>query len=361
MNLEGLQRYILSLQQVYRKKPELDYKLLNILEQFAWNKHVSSYDIYTKLKSPLEKFYQKMAYKNVNKRVHELHLLGLIEKISPKENARINKRKTIYYQLSEYGIYRLFLNRLSSVVVNQAAFRKRQDTSINMLTFFHNYQSSNLFELFIYPYFEKKTLFAIWNFLLFDLCSYLNECSSRIESKLKHSIIQIPMGEEMFSIEMDSDQDDYESIRQYLKNKFNLQDILSVRKTSDKSFLTIFAPATEISIDRNKREATVFSTAKGNYEEFKYSLYPFGSKILAMQKASDEYYDMSDNLRNNMDDIIYRLVCMLANKDSKRSAEFSYYGRILFEDRKFMKTVERIYSNQHKSFEQGYNILRNIG
>jgi hypothetical protein len=77
-----------------------------------------------------------MAYKNVNKRVHELHLLGLIEKTSPTENARINKRKTIYYQLSEYGVYRLFLNRLSSMVVNQFNLRRTQKTSTNMLTFF---------------------------------------------------------------------------------------------------------------------------------------------------------------------------------------------------------------------------------
>ena len=358
-----LQRYILSLQQEYRKRPELDYKLLNILEQFAWNKHVSSYDIYTKLKSPLERFYQKMAYKNVNKRVHELHLLGLIEKISPTENARINKRKTIYYQLSEYGIYRLFLNRLSSVVVNQAAFRERQDISINMLTFFHNYQNSALFELFIHPYFEKKTLFAIWNFLLFDLYSYLNGCCLSIEPKLKQDIIQIPIGEEMFSIEMDPDQDDYNSLLQYLKSKFNLHDILGVHKTSDKDIITIDAPATRISIDRSKKEATIFSTANGIYEEYKYGLYPLKSKIFAMQKrVSKEYHDdISNSLRNDMDDIIYRIICILANKDPTRSAEFLYYSRVLFEDKKFMKTVERIYSNQHKSFEQGYKIIRNIG
>jgi hypothetical protein len=167
----------------------------------------------------------------------------------------------------------------------------------------------------------------------------------------------------MFSTEMDPDQDDHNSLLQYLKSKFNLHNTLSVHKTSDRDMTTIDAPATRISIDRSKKEATIFSTANGIYEEFKYGLYPLESKIFAMQKrASKEYLDdISDSLRNDMDDRIYRVVCILANKDPTRSAEFLYYSRVLFEDKKFMKTVERIYSNQHKSFEQGYKILRNIG
>ena len=361
MHPNELRRYISSLRQEYRKKPELNYILLNILEQFAWTKHVSSYDIYTKLKSPMERFYQKMAYKNVNKRVHELHLLGLIEKINTKENPRENKRKTIYYQLSEYGIYRLFLNRLSSVVVNQSAFRERQDVSINMLTFFNNYQNSTLFELFIYPYFEKKTLSALWNFLLFDLCSYLNECCYRIEPKLKQSIMSIPIGEAMFSLEIDSDQDDYAGIRQYLKNRFNLHEILSVEKTSDKSVVMILAPSTEISIDKIKKEATIISTANGKYEEYKYGLYPSGSKFFAIQKRASEVYldDIHDELRNDMEYIIYRLVCIIANKDPSRNAEFSYYSKVLFDDKKFMKAVGQIYNGSHKDFEEGCRVLRN--
>jgi hypothetical protein len=302
-----------------------------------------------------------MAYKNVNKRVHELHSFGLIEEINPKENVNMNKRKKIYYQLTEYGIYRLFLNRLSSVVVNQVAFRKMQDVSINMLVFFRNHQKSTLFELFIYPYFEKRTLFAIWNFLLFDLCSYLGECCRRVEAKLKPSIIQI--GDEMFSLESDPDQDDYESVLQFLKNQFNLHDIISVEKNSNKTLVTILAASTKISIDKNKREAIIFSTANsGKYEEFKYDLYPSGSKLFAMQKrASEEYLDdISYELRNDMEDIIYRLVCTLANKDPKRSTEFLYYSGVLFEDKKFLKTVGRIYNGRHKSFEEGYRILRNI-
>ena len=136
----------------------------------------------------------------------------------------------------------------------------------------------------------------------------------------------IPIGEAMFSLEIDPDQDDYESIRQYLKNKFNLQEILSVETTSDKSVVTIVAPSTEISIDRNKKEAIIFSTANDRYEEFRYGLYPSGSKIFAMERrASEEYLvDISNNLRNDMDDIIYRLVCILANKDPTRSPEFLY-------------------------------------
>ena len=155
-----------------KKKPELDFMTMDIIEQFAWDKCRTAYDIYTKLNSPSDRYYRKMAYKNVNKRMHELFSLGLIEEIIPEK--KLNKRKAIYYRLTEYGVYRLFLNRLTSVVINQFNFRKTQEASINMLTFVYNYQNNTIFRLFIYPYFERKTLFAIWNPLLFDLYANLN-------------------------------------------------------------------------------------------------------------------------------------------------------------------------------------------
>ena len=358
MNPNDLSRYISIIAQHYHKKPELDYISLNILEQFSWDKFLSAYNIYTKLRLPSERFYRRMAYKNVNKRVHELFSLGLIEQTYP--GSGLNKHKAKYYRLTEYGIYRLFLNRLSSVVVNQSKLRESHYLTINMLTFFNNYQTSILFELFIYPYFEIRTLFTIWNYLFFDIYGYLSDCCHKIEPKLKNSIFQT--GELMFSLgqEVALDEHDKKSLLQYLKSKFNVDDILRTERSGDNSVITIYAPFTILMLDKSKKEVTIFSTASGKPEQFKYGLYSAESKLLAMDKKAFEesLKDILDSSRNEMEEIIYGLVYTLAHIDSERSKELSYYSKVLAEDKKFMETVERIYSDRHKSFEQGYKILK---
>jgi hypothetical protein len=362
MDHNSLSRYISTIAQYYQKKPALDYTSLNILEQFAWDKFLSAYNIYTKFRSPSERFYRKMAYKNVNKRVHELCLLGLIEEINSESG--LNKHKAKYYRLTEYGIYRLFLNKLSSIVVNQFKLRESHYLTINMLTFFNNYQTSILFELFIYPYFEIRTLFTIWNYLFFDIYGYLSECCSKIEPKLKNNIFQT--GELMFSLgkEVALDEHDKKNLLDYLKSKFNINvdDILHIERTGDNNVITIYAASTILTLDKSKKEVTIFSTASGEPEQFKYGLYPAGPKILAMDKKAFEesLKDILDNSRNEMEEIVYGLVYTLAHIDPERSKELSYYSKVLAEDKKFMETVERIYSDKHKSFEQGYKILRNI-
>ena len=348
--------YISVLRENYRKKPELDHISLNILEQFAWEKCLSAYGIHKKLNSSSDRYYRKMAYKNLNKRVHELFSLGLIERTS--HGKIVNYHNAEYYRLTEYGVYRLFLNRLSSIVVNQFNLRKSQEISINMLTFFNNYQNSTLFKLFIFPYFEKQTLIAIWNYLFFDLYCYLGESCHRIQPKLEHGII--PISETMFSLEKDSEQNDYKSLSLYLKDKFNVEDISPPEKNAGNAIITIRATHTQIEIDKNKKEVKIISTANGRYEEFKYGLYPQGTKILAMEKrASEEFLeDISNSARCEMEEIIYNLVYTLENKDPQRSSEFSYYGKVLSADKKFMGAVERIYNDKHKGFEHGYKILK---
>ena len=357
---DGLTEYISQIQANYKKKPELDYILLDILEQFAWDRSISAYDVHKRLSSPSDRYYRRMAYKNVNKRVHELFSLGLIERTS--SGKKVNKRKTKYYQLTEYGIFRLLLNRLSSVVVNQFDLRKSQEISTNMLTFFNNYQISTLFKLFIYPNFEKRTLFTIWNYLFFDLYGYLGECCRRIESRLKTG--GIPIGETMFSIEKDMSlaEDDRESLSHYLRKMFKIQDVLSIEPSNDSTQVTIYAANTKILLDKNKKETTVISTANSKYEEFRYGLYPLGPKFFVIRKETSEesHDDMYDSLKNEMEEIIYGLVYTLASEDPRHSTELNYYSKSLAEDKKFMDTVERIYRNRHARFERGYNILRSI-
>jgi hypothetical protein len=125
------------------------------LEYFAWKKAVSSYQICKDLRPTV----LRMAYKNVNKRVNTLISLGLLEQADI--NDAENKHKAKYYRLSEYGIYQLFLKSPSSVVIKQSDVRRGNELASSASIFFNNYSSCQLFEIFLYPYFSKNTLFAI--------------------------------------------------------------------------------------------------------------------------------------------------------------------------------------------------------
>ena len=100
-------RYISSLIEPYRKRG-LDEMALGMLGQFAWEKYLSAYQIHSKLNSTPE----KLAYKNVNTRINVLLDLGLIQKTDDIDTNNIHGAR--YYTLTEYGIFRLFLDRPDS-------------------------------------------------------------------------------------------------------------------------------------------------------------------------------------------------------------------------------------------------------
>ena len=54
-------------------------------------------------------------------------------------------------------------------------------------------------------------------------------------------------------------------------------------------------------------------------------------------------------------DFVYDLSVSASNPEETQ--EFSYYCKILSQDKKFMATVEEIYKNRHIGFEKGYHML----
>lgn len=95
--------YIFAIYRFASKVLEIDSTSLDLLKQFAWEKSLSAYKLCAKLKSTDS----EMAYKNVNKRVHNLVSLNLIEE-TKADGSNINKHKAKYYNLTESGIYQLF-------------------------------------------------------------------------------------------------------------------------------------------------------------------------------------------------------------------------------------------------------------
>ena len=194
----------------------------NILEQFAWEKSLSAYQISGKLKSTAS----QMAYKNVNKRLHGLVSLNLIQETVAHRN-NINKHNAKYYRLTEYGIYQLFLNRLSEICIRQLDIIKfGKPPSPNTVIFFRNYDKCFLFKSFLYPYFEKDTLLAIGNYLLWDLFHYLADCCHRIKDQLKNQRYDIPIINTIFCWnKVPGDDSENERLSKFLKELFNLQSV----------------------------------------------------------------------------------------------------------------------------------------
>lgn len=98
--------------------------------------------------------------------------------------------------LTEYGIYQLFLNRLSSIAPNKI---KVEEPPLNSVAFLRNYSNSVMFQIFLYPYFKKETLLAIGPTILWRLYRHLSTCCHSIESEVKHDHLNSPSFRQIFS------------------------------------------------------------------------------------------------------------------------------------------------------------------
>jgi hypothetical protein len=350
-------RYISIIDGFYRKAPEIDAVSINILEQFAWRKHLSAYDIFSKLKSTK----LQMAYKNVNKRIHCLVSLNLIKE-TEEDIENVNKHNAKYYDLTEYGIYQLFLNKLSQLSMNQLDTAKLgKSPSSDTLILFHNYHNSLLFESFLYPYFKKETLFSVGDYLLWKLYRYLSDCCRRIVGRLKYYDYGTPITDPIFY--WNKVQADNEKLLLHLKEQFHLESIdfcKIVKNNENNDTITIKTSTAPIILkyDRENEKVIAMSTVGGKYKEFIYSTSKLGSDILVAKDLSDEelLVDIITDAKKQMQHLIYEFIYDLAS-ESERVKEFYYYHKILSQDKKFMAAVEDLYKNRHKAFEKGYKML----
>jgi hypothetical protein len=357
MHIEEINGYISLLYACAEKVEAFDGKSLDILEQFAWAKYLSAYQIYSNLKAT----YLKMAYKNVNKRVNALLLSGLIQKF--ESESIHSKRRAVYYRLTEYGIYQLFLNRLNSLLVNQSDVRK--GTPSNALVFFLNYTDSSLFKVFLYPYFKRDTLHAIGSVLLRDLFGYLSSCCHSIERKVKHFEPANTLFEKIFAWN-DVPGKDNESLVSHLGRLFNLEGIepYDIKKGDAGSTITVALPSASpivIRLDKTKNKVVMMSTINDKFEDLEYEIHRTDQgMVVSTGKCSEEsMQNIVNNAEKQMEQLIYEFVYRLASSPTGANNEFSYYREILSKDEKFMKVVDGIYNNRHKGFEAGYKELKN--
>ena len=358
-------RYISKIVNFTNKVPEIDSVSLDLLKHFAWEKSLSAYQLCAKLKSTRS----EMAYKNVNKRVRNLVSLNLIQETKADGN-NINKHKARYYSLTEFGIYQLFLNRLNALHIRELDTVKfNKPPSSNALIFFHDHQNSMLFASFLYPFFEKDTIFAIGNYLLRDLFNYLADCCHRIEQKLKFYRYNIPNYNTIFwwnRIQTHNGNQIYnKELLLNLKDPFNLEDIDSCKIEKYGDTITVKTPSAPILIkyDRDDEKVRASSMVGIEFKEMEYSTAKLGSDILVTMPLPNEKLleDIVGDIKKQMQQIIYEFVYDLSSSTSnpEQIQEFSYYCKILSQGKKFMAAVEDIYKNRHKGFEKGYQMLSN--
>jgi hypothetical protein len=59
-----------------------------------------------------------------------------------------------------------------------------------------------------------------------------------------------------------------------------------------------------------------------------------------------------------IEQIIYDIVYQLVSQATEtRQEEYSYYTKILSQDDRFLKAVQKIYEDRHKDFERGDNLM----
>jgi hypothetical protein len=366
MNTTKQYEYISTIYGLSRNAPKIGSVSLDILKQFAWEKYLSSYNVFSKLKSTE----LQMAYKNVNKRIHELLSLNLIQE-TEVDKKDVNKHNAKYYNLTEYGIYQLFLNKLSDLSIRQLdTIKFEEPPSSNALIFFRNYYNSLLFESFLYPYFKKDTLFAIGDYLLLNLYDYLADCCHRIKENLELYGYGIPVYETIFywnKIQPHNDsQTDNEKLLLHLKEQFSLESIDSceIEKNADNNdTITVKTSTAPIILryNRDKEKVIAMSKAGGQYKEVEYSTANLGSDILVSMHAPDEelLVEIIRDSKKQIQQIIYEFVYDLSSSTSnpEEAKEFGYHCKILSQDKKFLNVVEDIYKNRLKGFEKGYQML----
>jgi len=222
---------------------------------------------------------RKLAYKNVNTRISVLLDSGLIQETEGIDTN--NKHGARYYTLTEYGIFRLFLDRVGSFMQDQSDVRKdrKSSPSQNALTFLDNYSDSALFEVFLHPYFTKETLLAIGGMLLLKLYPYLETCCQAIARNiLEVTKYATYMYEKIFSWEKVPGEDDM-PLLYHLQHILNLKELVKyyIKKEDniENPTITVYLPSTapiKLELDKAKNMVSVMSTADGQFKELQYEV-----------------------------------------------------------------------------------------
>ncbi len=285
-------------------------------------------------------------YKNVHILVQKLRSSNLIEEeVNVKRTRRRHNEK--YFRLTDNGIYQLFLNlRYHGILVDQMSVRQGKEPVSHVNNFMKNYENSAVFELFLYPYFEKQTISTADVYLLTKLFKFVHDCCRHADLAEK-----IPYMIPQFSWNKVPGENDKELLTS-LKEVFRIEylDNTKIEKTPDESTIRITTSEIDIIIklEREKGKAIATTDFDGKPRRYEYKMLDLFSELTAFKTVA-----------SNNEFVIKRLaeiaICVLVTEIGRESAHLQEKNihRILAEDTKFMTVLEEI----HKDFEDGYNKL----
>jgi hypothetical protein len=315
-----------------------------ILEEFAEGKDLSAYQVYLLLKAT----YFKMAYKNVHKRIQRLVSLNLIERQEAKKaELGATDHGAKYYRLTEEGIYQLLRRAPAKLAI------------VNIEKFFEFCSKSMLFDAFLYPYFEKKTLRLLRKDWLIKLFLYLHDCCQEVDSILKvldmPGVRAAPHYSSLFSWNKVPGPHS-KAVLSTVKENFNLQDIDNASIEKNDNGKTIYISTAKnkhtisIKLDSNNKKVVMAGqNIAGKPMRYEYEIPSVGTDLdVCKKRAAEEYYFGSiDNKVKPLISIMIELLRPIAHEED---------FEILAQDDKFMKATDDAY----KKFEYTYKKLMTV-
>jgi hypothetical protein len=164
-------RYIL---QGYTSAYAIQQKMLGKTKRNDKTKKEFYYDYYyddDDSSSPYGSFLKPPAYININKRVRKLYKLGFLEELKVPGGFLHGARK---YKISEKGFVYLFA----------------RNAGLNFYKYFGELVKTDLFQIFIAPYFDNKTLQDCTKTLSWFIVFYLQDICTKISNSLNPEILE---------------------------------------------------------------------------------------------------------------------------------------------------------------------------
>lgn len=320
--------------------------LSHLLLKFAKYSKVSTYDLYKYTKNTEG----VTSYKNVHKKVHQLLSNRMIEQVvGSKTKVPKNTKDPIYYRLSSFGIFYIF-NKLTDIP--------------DLSAIITNYENDELFRNLLYPYFQKSTLLGIKDSLTqTDIASYLSECCKLIEVLLA-SVDNVNKKFKNFKPpvfqwnEIPGDKSNAKLLS-YLRNRFDLdfpQKNTEIKKRYNDKTISISSANLNVHIDLNdsKTNAALIQADKGILFEFNVQSSLSNPKILEVIDPKGYLPEATvahfiDSLLLDFDEALGKMVYSWVIRHRNRIDLFGNFGReiendfrLIADDRKFMKLLERI-------------------
>jgi len=311
---------------------------LDILELFIQTGVLTATQITSKIKSTK----LEIVYKNVHSKVQKLKKIKLLKNIKVK-GARNNEK---YLGLTDDGIYQLFLKRQYGILLDQLSIRKGQPHISYVDSFLRFYGKNLIFELFVYPYFERQTI-SVDNFgLLQKIFRYVAACCKNLETAATARQIALLFNPK-FSWNKVPGEDD-RKVLESLKEIGVLEHIddAKIEKSYDNNILIVTAPQDFVTIKLNTRafKAEIL-TGKNITHEYKITILGSDITVGTTRKLENPIKSTSERSRKIIEPYIFELLSNLEEDEIK----------VLAHDTKFMLLLDSIHTN-----ESGYERLMEL-